>query len=167
MSTSNLHIDFLKPNDVSLEYNKNGFLCMTLCGESKGRVKLVRSYPYTMPYDYISVTDIEDNEIGIILSLDALDSDSEKNAKSELERRYYCPTVSEIKSIKEKMGHFYFETVIGGTPKSFTVSNISRNMRFAGDDELLIFDMDGNRYKIPEYSKINTKSRKLLEPYLY
>ena len=31
----------------------------------------------------------------------------------------------------------------------------------------VIFDMDGNRYMIPEFEKIESKSKRLLEPYLY
>ena len=65
------------------------------------------------------------------------------------------------------MGHFYFETLIDGKEKSFTVRDLTRNLRFSGENTLLIFDVDGNRYIIPEYEKIEQKSRRLLEPYLY
>ena len=65
------------------------------------------------------------------------------------------------------MGHFYFETKIGVKDRNFTVKNITRNIRFAGEDTLLIFDMDGNRYIMPEFSKTDAKSQRLLEPYLY
>jgi hypothetical protein len=65
------------------------------------------------------------------------------------------------------MGNFYFETTIDERPKSFTVRDITKNMRFAGDNTLLIFDMDGNRYVIPNFEGIEEKSKRLLEPYLY
>ena len=65
------------------------------------------------------------------------------------------------------MGNFYFETVIDGREKNFTVRDITRNMRFANENNLLIFDVDGNRYVIPDFEAIEQKSKKLLEPYLY
>ena len=65
------------------------------------------------------------------------------------------------------MGNFYFETVIDNNPKNFTVRDITKNLRFASENTLLIFDMDGNRYIIPDFDKIEEKSRRLLEPYLY
>ncbi len=162
-----LSLSFLNPTDCTFEFNKNDFLIMTLKGEDKGRVKLIRTYPYSLTEEYICVHDLEDNEIGILKQLSALDTSSRDACKKELHNRYYCPTVTAIKSVKERMGHFYFETVIDNKHKSFTVRDITRNLRYASEDTLLIFDMDGNRYIIPQFSKTEEKSKRLLEPYLY
>ncbi len=162
-----LSLKFLNPEECSFSFNDNGFLIFTLNGKRKGRVKLIRTYPYALKNEYICVHDLEENELGIIRYLSELDEKSRENAEKELENRYYCPTVTAVKSVKERMGHFYFETVIDGKDKSFTVRDITRNLRFASEDTLLIFDMDGNRYIIPDFEKIEQKSRRLLEPYLY
>lgn len=162
-----LSISFLPPEGCSFEINANGFLVMKLDGKSIGRVKLIKAYPYSLDDEYICVHDLDDNEIGIIRDLKKLDKGSYENAVKELKNRYYCPTVSAVKSIKERMGHFYFETVIDGKSKSFTVRDLTRNIRFSGENTLLIFDVDGNRYVVPEYEKIEQKSKRLLEPYLY
>ncbi len=162
-----LSISFLPPEGCRLEINENGFLVMSLDGENKGRVKLIKTYPYSLDDEYICVHDLDDNEIGIIRDLKKLNKSSYENAVKELKNRYYCPTVSAVKSIKERMGHFYFETVIDGKNKSFTVRDLTRNIRFSGENTLLIFDVDGNRYIVPEYEKIEQKSKRLLEPYLY
>lgn len=162
-----LSINFLSPEGCSLRINENGFLVMKLDDKSIGRVKLIKAYPYSLDDEYICVHDLDDNEIGIIRDLKKLNKSSYENAVKELKNRYYCPTVSAVKSIKERMGHFYFETVIDGKNKSFTVRDITRNIRFSGENTLLIFDVDGNRYIVPEYEKIEQKSKRLLEPYLY
>ncbi len=167
MTDNRLSIEFLKPEECIFKFNDNGFLVLTLKGESKGRVKLIRSYPYTLKEEYICVQNLENEEIGILRSLKSLDESSCESCKKELESRYYCPCVTSVKSIKERMGHFYFETIIDGKDKSFTVRDLTRNLRFSSENTLLIFDVDGNRYVIPEYEKIEQKSRRLLEPYLY
>ncbi len=167
MSDDTLLLTCLDPAAVRLSRNENGFVVLFLNGESKGRVKLTRAYPYGLPYAYIGVTDIEDNELGIIKSLDELDEPSAATARDELDKRYYCPEITEITSIKEKMGSFYFETKIDGRNKSFAVKDISRNIRMISESQILIFDVDGNRFSIPHYDKIKKKTRKLLEPYLY
>ncbi len=167
MSNDKLNIEFLKPENCVFSFNNNGFLTMNLNGEAKGRVKLIRTYPYSLTDEYICIHDLDDNEIGIIRDLKELDKNSKECAEKELDNRYYCPTVTSVKSVKERMGHFYFQTVIDGKEKNFTVRDITRNMRFASGDTLLIFDMDGNRYIIPEFEKIEAKSKRLLEPYLY
>lgn len=167
MNDSKLTIEFLDADNCKFSFNGNGFLVLSVNGEAKGRVKLIRSYPYSLTDEYICVHDIEDNEIGIIRDLKSLDKESQDAANKELQNRYYCPTVTSVKSIKERMGHFYFETVIDGKEKSFTVRDLTRNLRFANESTLLIFDVDGNRYIIPDHEKIEQKSRRLLEPYLY
>lgn len=166
-TTNKLSLEFLSPEKCNFSFNQNNFLIMTLEEESKGRVKLIRTYPYSLTDEYICVHDLEDNEIGIIKTLADLDNDSREACIKELESRYYCPTVTTVKSIKERMGHFYFETIIDGKEKKFTVRDITRNLRYASENTLLIFDMDGNRYVIPEFEKIEEKSKRLLEPYLY
>ncbi len=167
MNDSRLTVEFLNPSECCFCFNSNGFLVADIGGESKGRVKLIRAYPYSLLDEYICVHDLEDNELGIIRDLKELDGDSCAAANKELEARYYCPTVTAVKSVKERMGHFYFETLIDGREKNFTVRDLTRNLRFAGENTLLIFDVDGNRYIIPEYEKIERKSKRLLEPYLY
>lgn len=167
INTDKLTIEFLNAEKCAFSFNANGFLIFTLDGESMGRVKLIRAYPYTLTDEYICIHDLDDNELGIIRDLAELDDTSAENARKELNNRYYCPTISAVKSVKERMGNFYFETVIDNKPKSFTVRDITKNMRFAGDNTLLIFDMDGNRYVIPEFENIEEKSKRLLEPYLY
>ncbi len=165
--TSKLTIEFLDPKSCSFCFNSNDFLIMTYKGEDKGRIKLVRAYPYTLTTQYICVLDSEDAEIGILKDLAELDSQSKDNCVRELERRYYCPTITEVKKIKERMGHFYFEAIIDGRVKKFTVKDITRSIRYSSENTLLIFDMEGNRYVIPNFDGIEEKSKRLLEPYLY
>ena len=167
METTKLSLDFINPKKCRFFKNNNGFLVLSLNNDDKGRVKLSRSYPFSKPTEYICISDLEDKEIGILKDINELDDSSKELAEKELATRYFCPTITEIKSIKEKMGHFYFETKIGDKEKNFTVKNITRNIRFAGEDTLLIFDMDGNRFIMPEFSKTDLKSKRLLEPYLY
>lgn len=162
-----LSLEFLNPEKCNFSFNKNNFLTMSFDGKPKGRVKLIRTYPYSLTSEYICVHDLEDNEIGIIKNLNELDASSESACEKELEGRYYCPTITTVKSIKERMGHFYFETIIDGKEKKFTVRDITRNLRHASENTLLIFDMDGNRYVIPEFERIEEKSKRILEPYLY
>ena len=167
MNDNKLSIAFLEPDKCKFSFNQNGFLVLFIDNESKGRVKLIRSYPYTLTDEYICVHDIEDNEIGIIRDLKTLDNDSLEATRKELQNRYYCPTITAVKNIKERMGHFYFDVVIDGKDKSFTVRDLTRNLRQANESTLLIFDVDGNRYVIPDQEKIEQKSKRLLEPYLY
>lgn len=167
INDNKLTIELLTPEECEFSFNANGFITFTHKGEAKGRVKLVRTYPYSLEDEYICVHTLDDKELGIIRDLKELSAESCQCARRELQNRYYCPTVTTVKSVKERMGNFYFETIIDEKKKSFTVRDITKNLRFAGENTLLIFDMDGNRYVIPDFQGIEEKSRRLLEPYLY
>ena len=106
METIKLSLEFSNPKECRFFKNKNGFLVLELNSKDMGRVKLSRSYPFSKPTEYICISDLEDKEIGILRDITELDNASLELAKEELETRYFCPTITEIKSIKEKMGHF-------------------------------------------------------------
>ncbi len=163
----NLNVTFLDNSEIKLYHNQNSFLILELKGENKGRDNLKRCYPFSLPDEYIAVTDTDDNEIGLIRNLNELEKSSCDCAKKELGSRYYSPEIEKLLSVKDKMGHFYFDVLIGEKKKSFTVRDITKNLRFINNDDLLIFDMDGNRYSLKNFSKTDKKTHKLLEPYLY
>jgi len=156
----------LKQNDCKFSLNKNGFLQAEINGENVGRVKIVCTQPLTNPYEYISVISMEDVEHGIIKNITDFDDEQRELILNNINSRYFCPVITEIASIKDKMGSFYFDVVIGKTPKNFMVRDLTKNIRQQGNT-VTITDMDGNRYKIEDIDKINSKSRKKLEPYLY
>ena len=89
MNDNKLSITFLEPDKCKFSFNQNGFLVLSVDGENKGRIKLIRSYPYSLTDEYICVHDIEDNEIGIIRDLKELDKEYDtlklicRNAKNK------------------------------------------------------------------------------------
>lgn len=162
-----LTLSFLNPDEIKLFKNENGFLVLSLNGESKGRVNLKRSYPFSLPDEYICILTLSGDEVGIIRDIKALEKTSYEAAKAELDSRYYCPEINAITDIKEKMGHFYLETLVEGKKKTVTVRDISKSVRLIRGDTLLIVDIDGNRYTAESFSSLDKKSQKLLESYLY
>lgn len=162
-----IDIGLLRPEQCRFYVNPNGFLAMQ-CGEREiKRVKLARSLPYSEPFGYICVFDMEDNEIGIIKDVSELDDESVKLVQNALENRYYCPEVTQIVSIKEKLGYFYFDVRIGEHKKVFAVKDVSRNIKQLDENRIIIFDVDGNRYYISDIWSIDKSSRRKIEPYLY
>lgn len=155
-------------NEKSCEFsvNKNGFLAAKVDGKEYRRVLLSRALPLTQPDKYICITDMEQNELGIIEDISAFSGQQRELIEKELSTRYFCPVITQVQSVKEKMGHFYFEVLIGEYKKTFAVKDVSKSIRQTGG-AIDITDVDGNRYRIEDLSKINTKSRRMIEPYLY
>lgn len=156
--------------DVSaLEFykNDNGFLCLRAGETDHKRVRLARALPFSQPYAYISVASMDRKEIGILRDVGELADAQAELVREELDSRYFCPSVTEIRSIREKMGYFYFDVHIGDYKKLFAVKDISKSIKMMGNDAIMITDVDGNRYLIHDVHKIDARSRRMLEPYLY
>ena len=166
ITPNSLKTQYVTPSDCHFYQEKAGFLGAEIRGERHDRVILKRALPFQSPEMYICITDVEKNELGIIEDIAAFSEEQQALIRGELSLRYFCPVITDILSIKEKMGHFYFDAKVNGVKKSFTVKDLSKNVRMHGSN-IDITDIDGNRYRIADLKAISPRSRRKLEPYLY
>lgn len=166
ISPETLRAEYVSPEKCVFSLNPNGFLVAEIDGKEFKRVILTRTLPLSLPDEYICISDIEKNEVGIIEKIADFSPEQQKLINSELSQRYYCPVIDKIETIKEKMGNFYFDVIIGGVKKSFAVKDITKSIRQHGN-AIDVTDIDGNRYRIADFNSIEAKSRRKLEPYLY
>ena len=68
------------------------------------RIYLHRSFPYEHPYEYISVLDRDNAEIGIISNITEFDGETAEMLRHELDRKYFAPVITKILSVKERYG---------------------------------------------------------------
>lgn len=168
-------INILEPDKVDFYHTAGGFTGLRYCGEDYPRIILRRALPIGNPAEYLSVADRENKEIGIIRAVYELPEKQQALVMKELESRYYCPMVYEVKSVRDKLGYVYFELRLGREgddeavryDKSCAVKDVSRNIRMLDENRLIIFDVDGNRYIVPSLSGLDKKSLRRLEPYLF
>ena len=148
-----------------------GFTGLKYDGKDYMRVSLRRALPIGDPSAYISVADHENKEIGIIKNISELSGEQLDIAVAELDHRYYCPEIFEVKSVKDKLGYLYMELFVGAGgekyAKNCAVKDVNKNIRMLDDNRLIIFDVDGNRYIVNSLKDLEKKSLKRLEPYLF
>ena len=156
----------LNEKNCIFSYNQNGLLQAKIDGQDVGRVKIVCTQPLTQPDAFLCVIGMDDDEKGIIEHINDFTGEQKMMIEEDIRLRYFCPVISEILSIKDKMGSFYFDVVIRGRKKNFMVRDLSKNIRQL-NATVTITDTDGNRYKIEDIGAIHRKSRRKLEPYLY
>ena len=156
----------LNKSNCIFEKNENGFLLAGIDGQKPVRVKIVCTQPLTKPYEYVSVMSMEDEEYGIIENISDFDGEQRRLIEENIRQRYFCPVISEISSIKDKMGNFYFDVIINSKKKNFLVRDLTKNIR-QYSNSITIIDTDGNRYLIDDINSVPKKSRRKLQPYLY
>ena len=151
-------------------FMKNGFLAMTVIdGEGEqtfDRVFLHRDFPFELLWSYVSVMGEDSKEKGLIYDVGDFDEVTEGLLRTELERKYYSPTVVSIESLKERYGFSYWQVDTDDGDLSFTVQDTFRNLLRIGEDRLAIFDVDGNRFEIESLAALDRKSYKKIELYL-
>ena len=162
-----LMTDFTPAADCRFYRNANGFLGLELGGEDYRRVQLSRALPFSAPEEYICVADMEGKEVAVLERLDEFEVGARELLEAELGIRYFYPVITQVKSIKEKMGSYYLDLAIGEHKKTIAVKDISKNLKQLGSGKIVLTDVDGNRFLIPDVYQIQKKSLQMLEPYLY
>lgn len=155
---------WLTPENASFA-SKNGFLYIKH-GEREQRVFLYRQFPFDMLWEFISVMDEEQCEIGIIRDVAIFDEATHTLLCDELNRRYYAPEILSIVSFKERYGFSYWKVKTHEGEVSFTLHDTFRSIIRAGEKRLILLDVDGNRFEIPDVEALDRKSYKKIELYL-
>ena len=131
-----------------------------------GRVYFHRCFPFETPDEYISVLNKDGREYAMIRDLSQMPEEAQEIIRGELDRKYLCPIVKRITSLKEKLGYSFWEVETDKGEMSFSMHDTYRNIARVGGGMLIITDVDGNRYRINDVSELDRKSFKKIELYL-
>ncbi len=136
------------------------------------RVVIRRSFPVTAPNEFLSVREPDTrkkgrgSEIGMIRDLAIFDKDTAAIINAELDLRYFTPEIKKITAAKEKFGYCYWEADTSAGHVSFVLNNPFGNIRKLEDGRILIADMDGNCFLIPDPEALDRQSYKVIEIYI-
>ena len=162
-----INIKYLTPENAVFT-RVNEFITLTLPGDEKpdrGKVSLRRSFPYEFMYEYISVLDGDEKELGMIRDI-GLFPQVEEILKAELDRRYYTLKINKIIHFKERYGFSYWRTETDRGPADFTLKDTYRSIYKIGASHIAITDVDGNRYEIDDVFALDKKSFKKIDIFL-
>ncbi|MBR4074056.1 MAG: DUF1854 domain-containing protein [Firmicutes bacterium] len=136
------------------------------------RVVIRRSFPVTAPNEFLSVREPDTrkkgrgSEIGMIRDLAVFDKDTVALINAELDLRYFTPEIKRITAAKEKFGYCYWEADTSAGHVAFVLNNPFGNIRKLEDGRILIADMDGNCFLIPDPEALDRQSYKVIEIYI-
>lgn len=167
----------LTPENAKFTASKGNLISLELTNadgkkEYFERIVAIRAFPITDPDFFISIREPDGknkekgSEIGLIEDIHVFDADTVALLNSELDRRYFTPKIQKILSLKEKLGQNYWEVVTDAGKFEFVVRNSGSNIRTLEDGRVLIFDIDGNCFEIPDPDKLDKASFKKIEVYL-
>lgn len=153
----------LNPGMMTLKRSPGGVLTMEADGVLHMEVLLYRTFPLSMPTQYISVRTAKGDEIGIINDIAKLQETSRREAERELALRYLVPIVTRIDKIKQSPGMWiwHLETTMGTV--ALSMRNLYEHIQSPAPGRLLLTDMDGNRCEIADMDQLDAHSKKQLQ----
>jgi len=155
------------PSALTLFYDPPGTLRLTVDdSHSYATVKLFQAAPLSSPGRYLSLLSGKGEEIATIATLEDLPSASREVAQADLQRRYLTATVGAIANIKTEFGITYWHVSTNRGDRDFVIQNLSESCVWLSDRHILLIDVDGNRFEIPDRETLDIDSRKRLDAVL-
>ncbi len=163
-----LELRYLTRDNAVFARTKGGFVSLKYQGKTYERINVYRTFPVTSPEEYISIREADDKarEIGVVKKLSALDKDQADMLREQLRLRYFTPEITKIIDIKTEYGYGYFNVVTNFGACRFTIHNGGGAVVSLSDSRIMITDLDGNRFEIPDIYSLSASERKKLDLFI-
>ena len=163
-----LELRYLTKENAKFERTPGGFVKLTYKDATYDRVGVYRTFPVTQPSEFISIREANEKarEIGVIEKLSALDPEQAKMLKEQLDLRYFTPEITKIFDIKTEYGYGYFHVMTTYGECRFTIHNGGSSVVSLTDTRIVINDLDGNRFEVPDIMKLTVAERKKLDLFI-
>lgn len=159
-------IHFLTSSNAQFHVTEGGLLALQTNGSYYPCVYVHCSFPHTNRTSFLSIRDGDQLEIGMIRNLEDMDADTAKLLERQLQIRYYAPVITRLLHVKEEFGYSYWEAETDSGICRFTVHGAGGQVKTVTPVRLLITDVDGNRFIIPDYTALTDKEFRMIEMFI-
>lgn len=160
-----LEVRYINSDNSKFEETIGGFVSLEYKEKVYPRVNFYRTFPFTEPTKYISVREPNEKarEIAMIPDLTVLTAAQQSLVVNQLNIRYFTPVVSKIVKLKQEYGYAYFDTITNFGRCKFTTRITNSSVVSLSDIRLLLIDIDGNRFEIPDVTALSPSEQKKIE----
>ncbi len=162
-------LKFIDASDLEFYTSDTSLLFLKYKGEDLGRVSIIRMFPFKHEEEYIVIRQEnysrhdKESEIGILRSVSELPENQANIIRKELDKRYFIPEIISVSDVKEEFGSATWKTETTAGERAFTMTDLGTNVRGLGGNRVMLTDVYGNRYYIPDITKMDDKTQKVLE----
>ena len=163
-----LELRYITKENATFSRTPGGFVKLTYKDKTYDRVGVYRTFPVTQPEEFISIREANEKarEIGVIEKLSDLDPEQAKMLKEQLDLRYFTPEITKVFDIKTEYGYGYFHVMTTYGECRFTIHNGGSSVVSLTDTRIIITDLDGNRFEVPDIMKLTVAERKKLDLFI-
>jgi hypothetical protein len=128
-------------------------------------VQVACCFPWTHPFEFISLRDDKGREQRLVENLQQLDAATRELIEDELAERNFMPRITGIEAITDEIELFHWQVNTTAGPRNFLTRRSDHPRKLANGD-VLIKDVSNDLYLIPNPKGLDAKSLKLLWVYL-
>lgn len=158
----------LNDKNATFSRTEGGFVSLKVGDREYDRVGIYLTFPLTCPEEFISVREADEKakEIGMIEKLTDLPKEQQEMLREQIRLRYFMPVIEKVLDVKEEYGYAYWYVETGFGVCRFTTQISGDAVVTLGEARLLVTDIDGNRYEIPDFTKLGIAERKKLDLFI-
>jgi hypothetical protein len=154
---------FREPAEITFHRLPDGRRAITIADDrSCYDFRAARIFPLSAPDSYVSIMDATGSEVAILRSLGGLDDNARRMVEEEIERGYFVPRITEVKSLRDEFGMQVWRVVTDRGDVEFVVREPRDKIKFVGPTRIMITDVDDNRYEIRDLLALDHSSRALV-----
>ncbi len=163
-----LEMRFLTGENAVFSRTQGGFISLKTPEKEYARVGVYLTFPLTNPDEFISIREADEKakEIGMIEKLSALSKDQQDMLREQIKLRYFMPIITKVLDVKDEYGYAYWNVTTTFGSCRFTTQMSGNAVIHLSDSRLLVTDIDGNRYEIPDFYQLSVMERKKLDLFI-
>lgn len=163
-----LLMKFLTSENARFSRTEGGFVSLKTVDKEYTRVGVYLTFPLTNPEEFISIREADEKakEIGMIENLSQLEPDQQEMIREQIKLRYFIPVIIKVMDVKDEYGYAYWHVQTNFGVCRFTTRMSGDAAVSLSDSRLMVTDIDGNRYEIPDFYKLSITERKKLDLFI-
>lgn len=161
-------INYIDGPEVRITENDGIFVDVQFYGSDEIMRELEphRLFPRSGGNKYVALLNSEGEQVAVIRDTARLMDESRKVIESALEEYYMIPRITRFIEMTTKFKIWMWTAETDHGIIKFEIRNHMASVKPLYDGRVLIIDANDNRYEIPDYRKLDKRSRKMLEPKL-
>jgi len=154
--------DYIAPEDLRIFRDDSNNLSVEIKGHRTWNKVVARlAFPYSDPSHFVILMR-DDEEIGVVRDVSELEQGSRALLEEALAKRYHIPEILRVLDITESNSAAIWVVETDRGPREFMVRDRHNFRRFRGGD-LIIVDVDGNRFRIARDRVFDADSQRLMD----
>lgn len=163
-----LEMRFLTKENAVFSRTEGGFVALKFGDKEYNRIGVYLTFPLTNPEEFISIREADEKakEIGMVEALKNLPKDQQEMLREQIRLRYFMPVIKKVMELKEEYGYAYWYVETNFGVCRFTTHMGGNAVVTLGESRLLVTDIDGNRYEIPDFYTMSVQEKKKLDLFI-